>query len=66
MCSLLAINNNQHVYCTKYYDIKAINDKSDYHHIRVNKIMKFYKSLILFARHATVVNGSNPEKSMCL
>jgi hypothetical protein len=48
------------------YDTKVINDKLDCHHIRVNKITKFYKRLILFARYATVVKVPNPEKNVCL
>jgi len=47
-------------------DIKAINDKIDYDHIRVNKITKFYKSLILFARYTAVVIVPNPEKNAFL
>ena len=47
------------------YDVKVIDDKLDYHH-RVNKITEFYKRLILFARHATVVKVPNPEKNGCV
>jgi hypothetical protein len=48
------------------YDVKVISDKLDCHHISVYKITKFYKRLILFARHATVVKVPNPEENVCL